>query len=70
MPADELDHRHALEDGGPDTDENCWGLCHGCHVQKTIAEEQRRAKGVLNGQPLDWLPPRPPELSDDSRSLA
>lgn len=57
--ADELDHRHALEDGGPDTEANSWGLCHGCHVHKTNAEEQRRAKGILNGPPLPWLPPRP-----------
>lgn len=62
VPADELDHRHALEDGGPDTEGNCWGLCHECHVHKTNAEEERRAQGVKLGPPLAWLPPRPPEL--------
>ena len=61
-PFDEVDHRHALEDGGPDTQENCWGLCHACHVLKTNAEEQRRARGEDCSKPLDWLPPRPAEL--------
>src|SRR5262245_27341645 len=60
---DEVDHIHALEDCGPDTEANCWGLCHTCHVDKTNAEEERRANGVLHGPPLAWLPPRPPELN-------
>lgn len=57
--ADELDHRHALEDGGPDTEANCWGLCHECHVHKTNAEEARRARGEDRSNALAWLPPRP-----------
>lgn len=61
-PAAQLDHRHALEDGGPDIEANCWGLCHGCHVHKTNAEEARRARGEDTSTALAWLPPRPKEF--------
>jgi 5-methylcytosine-specific restriction endonuclease McrA len=59
---DWVDHRHALEDGGPDVDENCWGLCDECHIRKTNAENERRAVGGDRSVPLPWLPPRPVEL--------
>lgn len=59
---DEVDHRHALEDGGPDVESNCWGLCRACHVHKTNAEDERRRAGGDTSRALDWLPPRPAEL--------
>lgn len=48
----EIDHRIRLDDGGPDTDENCQILCKhtddegrkaGCHAEKTAAELARRS---------------------------
>lgn len=48
----EVDHRIRLDDGGPDTDENCQILCKhtdehgrkaGCHAEKTAAEQARRS---------------------------
>jgi 5-methylcytosine-specific restriction endonuclease McrA len=59
-----VDHIHALEDGGPDVDSNCWGLCHDCHVRKTTEEYERRAVGGDRSRPLAWLPPRPLELNE------
>lgn len=65
-----VDHRHALEDGGPDVDENCWGLCHDCHVLKTNGEEERRRVCGDRSAPLAWLPPRPPELEPHAPAMA
>lgn len=35
---DEIDHIIPLKDGGPDTDENCRGLCKPCHDAKTAKD--------------------------------
>lgn len=37
-PATECDHIVPLHRGGGDNDENLQGLCHDCHVRKTIAD--------------------------------
>lgn len=67
---DYVDHIHALEDGGPDTDANCWGLCHDCHVRKTNGENERRAMRGDCSVPLPWLPLRPVELGAYAPALA
>jgi 5-methylcytosine-specific restriction protein A len=35
---DEIDHIIPLKDGGPDTDENCTGLCKKHHDTKTAQD--------------------------------
>lgn len=37
--ATELDHIKRLEDGGLDDDSNRQGLCHECHLAKTLKEK-------------------------------
>jgi 5-methylcytosine-specific restriction endonuclease McrA len=69
-PFDWVDHRHALEDGGPDTDANCWGLCDECHIRKTNAENERRAVRGDCSVALPWLPPRPVELEPRAPAIA
>ena len=40
-PTEEIDHIIRLEDGGPDTDDNCQGLCKDCHKEKTRQENSK-----------------------------
>jgi hypothetical protein len=41
----------ALEIGGPDTDDNCEGLCRDCHKAKTSIDRKAMAKAKrLNGE--------------------
>ena len=41
-PGTQVDHVVALEDGGPDTDENKELLCDPCHVEKTNEDRAPR----------------------------
>lgn len=50
------DHRHAIADGGEDTEEQMWGLCTECHDRKSAEEASRRARGEDVSKPLPWLP--------------
>lgn len=52
--ATEVDHIIALTNGGPDTDENCQGLCGPCHERKTIKDMGRKDMACdVNGWPTD-----------------
>jgi len=53
---DEIDHIIPLDDGGPDTDENCQGLCFEHHRQKTNYQRhgiERKHGYEASGRPLD-----------------
>jgi 5-methylcytosine-specific restriction protein A len=54
----ELDHKVALDNGGPDTDENCQVLCagmNGCHAKKTADDMGYRFKPTIgaDGWPVE-----------------
>lgn len=37
-PTTDVDHRVPRDQGGEESEENCWGLCHMCHSSKTLCE--------------------------------
>jgi 5-methylcytosine-specific restriction protein A len=47
VQARELDHIVPLCDGGPDSEENLQGLCHNCHVAKSLRERGVEPKAVV-----------------------
>ena len=51
-PTEEIDHVIELELGGPDTDENCQGICRPCHVAKTNKNIYGHKSYGLDGWPI------------------
>ena len=52
--ATEVDHIHALVNGGKDERDNMQGLCHECHASKTAQDMGHRPKVTvgLDGWPV------------------
>lgn len=52
--AEEVDHKVALVNGGPDSDDNLQSLCRECHAAKTAADLNWSPKGCdKTGAPTD-----------------